>query len=652
VTLSNVPRTRARGAAALFACLIAFTAVASAQSFSPAQSIALSAKPGGIIVGDFNHDGLPDVGVLTPSTGTLTWVTNGSTPGTAGLRGSLRSHGILLTPLTPVGIGPVPIDADFDETPFGDVFVITFSNGVELIYPVIDYLPPFGMPVLGTPIAVTVGFGSNFVMGGDIYGDGTFSTLTSNFTTDNLTVNWGVPGSLSFRPPVNISVGFDPRGFAVGNFFGGGKTDIAIASSCSMADATGCTSRAGNLYLLQGITAGFIPRLELDAVRPRIIAVGTNPSAVLSGDFNGDGKADIAVANQDDSTVTVLLGNGDGTFKPGVTYKTGLTPGAMAVGDVNSDGILDLVTANQGTNDVSVLIGNGDGTFKAAVNFAVGKTPIAVKLADFNNDGQVDIITANSGSNDLSVLANTTIAGGVIPQTGWWWDPKLNGTGFFVEPIGKSGKGMFLGAFLYDAAGKSTWLVSTGPKTANSYSNVWLKVSGGQSLTGPYQAPTSQVPSGNVTLAFSDASHAVLTRPDGTNVNLQRFSFSKTAVPWAPQKPLPPQNGWWWGGASLSGTGFGIEIQGTSVFIVAYVYDSSGNPVWYLSTGAMSTIKSFIGSWDLYSGGPQLTSPEGTYSATKSSTGSVPMTLTFTDDMHGTLTMGTTVIPIVRFREY
>ena len=106
-------------------------------------------------------------------------------------------------------------------------------------------------------------------------------------------------------------------------------------------------------------------------------AVNHYPDAVVTGDFNGDGKLDVAVANGQcdgiafgfDNTVSVLLGNGDGTFQqPPLTSPTGYNPRSIAVGDFNSDGKLDVATAN---GDVSVLLGNGDGTFQTPINISI-----------------------------------------------------------------------------------------------------------------------------------------------------------------------------------------------------------------------------------------------------------------------------------------
>jgi len=133
-------------------------------------------------------------------------------------------------------------------------------------------------------------------------------------------------------------------------------------------------------------------------------ATGTFPHGVAVGDFNGDGKLDLAVANSGSNNVSVLLGNGDGTFQPAVNYSTGSAPGSVAVADLNGDGKLDLAVANNGRNDVSVLLGNGDGTFQAAVSYPTAAQPLSVAIGDFNGDGKLDLVAANGSSYNVSVL--------------------------------------------------------------------------------------------------------------------------------------------------------------------------------------------------------------------------------------------------------
>ncbi|MGZ7033533.1 MAG: FG-GAP repeat domain-containing protein, partial [Thermoanaerobaculia bacterium] len=102
---------------------------------------------------------------------------------------------------------------------------------------------------------------------------------------------------------------------------------------------------------------------------------GTGTYAVAIGDFNRDGKADIAVANATSNDVSILLGNGNGTFAAPVNYPAGTYPESVAIGDFNSDGKADLAVANSSSDNVSILLGNGNGTFTAAVNYGAGSDP-------------------------------------------------------------------------------------------------------------------------------------------------------------------------------------------------------------------------------------------------------------------------------------
>lgn len=131
---------------------------------------------------------------------------------------------------------------------------------------------------------------------------------------------------------------------------------------------------------------------------------GTGPYWMVSGDFNRDGKRDLAVTNYGSANVSILLGNGNGTFAAATNYSVGPGPISLAIGDFNGDGKLDLAVANYNANNISILMGNGNGTFAAAANYAVGTSPLSIAVGDFDGDGKADLAVANYGSNNVSIL--------------------------------------------------------------------------------------------------------------------------------------------------------------------------------------------------------------------------------------------------------
>jgi len=195
---------------------------------------------------------------------------------------------------------------------------------------------------------------------------------------------------------------------------------------------------AGGLFILLIILAIMAASATLPQGREGTANVGfqrtdytaaTNPQSVAVGDFNGDGKQDMAVANYSNGgagTVSIFLGNGDGIFQPGVGYATGSGPVVVVAADFNHDGKLDLATADDTGNSVSVLLGNGDGTFQPHVNYPAGSFPHWVAVGDFNNDGIPDLVATNEGSNTVSIFlgngdgtfqAQTTLAAPTEPYS-------------------------------------------------------------------------------------------------------------------------------------------------------------------------------------------------------------------------------------------
>ena len=185
-----------------------------------------------------------------------------------------------------------------------------------------------------------------------------------------------------------------PPSVAVGDFNSDGKRDLAVANFGS-----------DNVSILLGDGAG-------NFSGPTNFFVGTTsfPISVAVGDFNGDDKQDLALANYSSSNLSILLGDGAGHFSGPTHFTADTRPYSVAVGDFNGDGKQDLAVANYGNSsgttgdNVSVLLGVGTGSFGAPTNFTVGTDPTSVAVGDFNGDGKQDFAVANSSSGRVSIL--------------------------------------------------------------------------------------------------------------------------------------------------------------------------------------------------------------------------------------------------------
>jgi hypothetical protein len=139
-------------------------------------------------------------------------------------------------------------------------------------------------------------------------------------------------------------------------------------------------------------------------------AAGVFPRSIAVADLDGDSVPDLVTANLLSEDLSVLLGNGDGSFQASLFFAAGDRPWSIAVADLDGDTVPDLATSNVGSDDVSVLLGNGDGSFQAAVSFAAGDAPNFIAVSDLNGDGVPDLVTANQSSDDVSVLINLCVS--------------------------------------------------------------------------------------------------------------------------------------------------------------------------------------------------------------------------------------------------
>jgi hypothetical protein len=213
-------------------------------------------------------------------------------------------------------------------------------------------------------------------------------------------------GDGTFRAGESYDAGSGPISLAVADVNGDARPDIIVAD-CG-ANIFCPTSAHGALSVLLGNGNGtFQPAVSYSSG-------GISAMSVAVADVNGDRKPDLLVANSGSGTVGVLLGNGDGTFCSALLYGSGggaYSSNQIVIADLNGDGKQDLLLANYGNDNVAGLLGNGDGTFQSALTYSsggFGSGPTSIAVKDVNGDDKPDVVVANIYSNNVGVLLNNT----------------------------------------------------------------------------------------------------------------------------------------------------------------------------------------------------------------------------------------------------
>jgi hypothetical protein len=400
-------------------------------TFGASHNYATGRNPSSVAIGDLNGDGRPDLAVGNDGESTVS-VLLGNGDGTFGAKtydagdapfsvaiGDLNADGqpdlvvanhnsLGVSALLGNGNGTFAAKQDFRTSGYPSSVAIGDLNG--------DGKPDLAVTNSeasgGGPHTVSVLLGNGdgtfgvysdfdtgsapvFVAIGDLNGDGRLDLVVANEKSSTLSVLLG-NGDGTFGAKNDYATAGGPTCVAIGDLNGDGRSDLAVASYTS-----GPVTVSSVSVLLGNGDGTFGARNDY--------STGDFPVSVAIGDLNADGKPDLVVANNGPATVSVLLGNGDGTFGAKSDYPSGsgfpYGPTSVAIGDLDGDGKPDLAVANSDTR-VSVLLGNGGGTLGAKSEYGTGDGPSSVAIADLNLDGKPDLAVANVASGTVSVLVN------------------------------------------------------------------------------------------------------------------------------------------------------------------------------------------------------------------------------------------------------
>ncbi|WP_177236632.1 FG-GAP-like repeat-containing protein [Spirosoma endophyticum] len=457
--------------------LITLTHSAWGQCFAPPSTIKVSG-PLAVVVSDFTGDGKNDLAMGNANASSIS-ILPGNGDGSFGTTITIKTSGISLNQLLVGdfnGDGRPDLMAGLlDRLSTSSRFVLLLNKGNGEFGP-------------ETNIS-----GGNSVVG-DFNGDGNLDIATDTYFA--ITVQLG-NGKGEFITKYDAYVKKSDLGFnsiALGEFNGDGRPDLVKIEV-----------KSGIGWILLGDDGGKFGATSSDLIR---LDLNQLPLSVVSGDFNQDGRIDIAtVGNLQSNTISVLLNLGNGTFSSPTNLALEKSPTSVNVNDFNGDGKLDIASTSN-SNTVSVLLGNGNGSFGTAVNLTTNNGINSMASGDFNGDDKLDLVTAG---NTVSVFLNCTAFVNTAPVS----ITNVNQVSTISQPFSYTPN-----AFIdYQTPTKLTYSANINPANGLSFDATTRLISGTPTSTGVSNVTITAVDPGGLSAATSFSITITTRTPPQPTIN-------------------------------------------------------------------------------------------------------------------------------------